>query len=68
MPDDDKPARPFPVEVTVNGVRVTVMLKPGTAVMVAEKNHHRAADAFGVGFNNSIMRRLVRRAKASVPR
>ena len=38
MPDDDKPARLFPVEVTVNGVRVTVtlMLKPGVAVTVAE--------------------------------
>jgi hypothetical protein len=35
MPDDAKPEPiPFPVEVTVNGVRVTVtlMLKPGTAV------------------------------------
>jgi hypothetical protein len=31
MADDDKPARPFPVEVVVNGVKVTVtlMLKPG---------------------------------------
>jgi hypothetical protein len=39
MPDDKKPEQvPFPVEVTVNGVRVTVtlMLKPGTTVTVAE--------------------------------
>jgi hypothetical protein len=39
MPDDKKPEPvPFPVEVTVNGVRVTVtlMLKPGTTVTVAE--------------------------------
>jgi hypothetical protein len=36
MPDDTKPTNrcPFPVEVTVNGVKVTVtlMLKPGTTV------------------------------------
>ena len=36
MPDDTKPDEPvpFPVEVTVNGVKVTVtlMLKPGTTV------------------------------------
>jgi hypothetical protein len=39
MSDDKKPEPvPFPVEVTVNGVRVTVtlMLKPGTMVTVAE--------------------------------
>jgi hypothetical protein len=37
MADDDKPARPFPVEVVVNGVRVTVtlMLKPGVTVDVS---------------------------------
>ena len=36
-PDDAKPEPvPFPVEVTVNGVHVTVtlMLKPGTTVTV----------------------------------
>jgi hypothetical protein len=37
MPEDRKPDEPvpFPVEVTVNGVKVTValMLKPGTTVM-----------------------------------
>jgi hypothetical protein len=35
MADSDKP-RPFPVEVTVNGVRVTVtlMLKPGVTVVL----------------------------------
>ena len=41
MPDDtkrDEPA-PFPVEVTVNGVKVTVtlMLKPGTTVTSEQK-------------------------------
>ena len=39
MPDDAKPEPvAFPVEVTVNGVRVTVtlMLKPGVAVTVEE--------------------------------
>ncbi|MGA9320897.1 MAG: hypothetical protein WBW06_07560 [Xanthobacteraceae bacterium] len=39
MPDDAKPEQVlFPVEVTVNGVRVTVtlMLKPGTTVSVEE--------------------------------
>ena len=39
MADDDKAApREFPVEVSVNGVKVTVtlLLKPGTAVTVAE--------------------------------
>lgn len=37
MPDDDKPARPFPIEVAVNGVKVTVtlMLKPGVTVEVS---------------------------------
>jgi hypothetical protein len=50
MPDDDKPEPvPFPVEVTVNGVRVTVtlMLKPGTTGHDGDrrgnKNHDRAA-------------------------
>jgi hypothetical protein len=37
MPDDLKPDAPvpFPVEVTVNGIKVvvTLMLKPGTTVM-----------------------------------
>jgi ribosomal protein S4 len=40
MADDNKPEPiPFPVEVTVNGVKVTVtlMLKPGTTVSVAAK-------------------------------
>jgi hypothetical protein len=39
MTDDNKPAPIlFPVEVTVNGVKVTVtlMLKPGTTVSLAE--------------------------------
>ena len=39
MADDNKPAAiRFPVEVTVNGVKVTVtlMLKPGTTVSLAE--------------------------------
>ncbi len=39
MADDDKPSpREFPVEVTVNGIKVTVtlLLKPGTAVTVAD--------------------------------
>jgi hypothetical protein len=39
MADDNKPAPiRFPVEVTVNGVKVTVtlMLKPGTTVSLAE--------------------------------
>jgi hypothetical protein len=41
MPDDtkrDEPV-PFPVEVTVNGVKVTValMLKPGTTVTSEQK-------------------------------
>jgi hypothetical protein len=41
MPDDtkrDKPG-PFPVGVTVNGVKVTVtlMLKPGTTVTLPQK-------------------------------
>jgi len=41
MPDDtkrDEPV-PFPVEVTVNGVKVTVtlMLKPGTTVTLEQK-------------------------------
>lgn len=39
MTDNAKPEPvPFPIEVTVNGVRVTVtlMLKPGTAVAVDE--------------------------------
>ena len=37
MSDDDKPARPFPIEVVVNGVKVTVtlMLKPGVTVEVS---------------------------------
>ena len=37
MADDDKPARPFPVEVVVNGVKVTVtlMLKPGVTAEVS---------------------------------
>lgn len=37
MPDDDKPAHPFPIEVAVNGVKVTVtlMLKPGVTVQVS---------------------------------
>lgn len=37
MADDDKPTRPFPVEVVVNGVKVTVtlMLKPGVTVEVS---------------------------------
>jgi len=36
MPDDKSAPVPFPVEVTVNGVCVTVtlMLKPGTTVTV----------------------------------
>ncbi len=37
--DDDPPApREFPVDVSVNGIKVTVtlLLKPGTAVTVAE--------------------------------
>ena len=37
MPDDTKPDKPVPfsVEVTVNGIKVTVtlMLKPGTTVV-----------------------------------
>ena len=41
MPDDTKSeeAVPFPVEVTVNGVKVTVtlMLKPGTTVTSEQK-------------------------------
>jgi hypothetical protein len=41
MPDDTKPDEPvpFPVEVTVNGVTVTVtlLLKPGTAVTLEKK-------------------------------
>jgi hypothetical protein len=41
MPDDAKTDEPvsFPVEVTVNGVKVTVtlMLKPGTTVTSEEK-------------------------------
>ena len=39
MADDNKPAAiRFPVEVTVNGVKatVTLMLKPGTTVSLAE--------------------------------
>jgi hypothetical protein len=44
MADDIEPEPiPFPVEVTVNGVkvRVTLMLKPGTTVSVAEKEPTR---------------------------
>jgi hypothetical protein len=40
MADDNKPEPiSFPVEVTVNGVKVavTLMLKPGTTVSVAEQ-------------------------------
>jgi hypothetical protein len=41
MPDDTKTDEPvpFPVEVTVNGVKVTVtlMLKPGTTVTPEQK-------------------------------
>jgi hypothetical protein len=41
MPDDTKPDEPvpFPVEVTVNGVKVTVtlMLKPGTTVTLGQR-------------------------------
>jgi hypothetical protein len=41
MPSDTKPDEPvpFPVEVTVNGVKVTVtlMLKPGTTVTSEQK-------------------------------
>ena len=37
MADDDKPARPFPIEVVVNNVKVTVtlLLKPGVTVEVS---------------------------------
>jgi hypothetical protein len=45
MPDETKPdeAVPFPVEVTVNGVKVTVtlMLKPGTPVTLEQKPEPR---------------------------
>lgn len=45
MPDDDAKPRPFPVEVVVNGVRVTVtlMLKPGVTVEVSTPE--QASDA-----------------------
>jgi hypothetical protein len=45
MADDDKPARPFPVEVVVNGVKVTVtlMLKSGVTVEVSAP--HQPDDA-----------------------
>ena len=42
MPDDTKPDEPvpFPVEVTVNNVKVivTLMLKPGTTVTHEQKS------------------------------
>jgi ribosomal protein S4 len=47
MADDNKPCRSlFPVEVTVNGVKVTVtlMLKPGTTVSVAEKEQQETKE------------------------
>jgi ribosomal protein S4 len=47
MADDSKPdSIPFPVEVTVNGVKVTVtlMLKPGTTVSVAEKERQETKE------------------------
>ena len=47
MADDNKPAAiRFPVEVTVNGVRVTVtlMLKPGTTVSVVENEQQETKE------------------------
>ena len=37
---------PFPVEVTVNGIKVTVtlMLKPGTTVSVVENEQHETKE------------------------
>jgi hypothetical protein len=47
MPDGTKPDEPvpFPVEVTVNGVKVTVtlMLKPGTTVTRERKEPPKSA-------------------------
>ena len=47
MADDKKTEPiPFPVEVTVNGVKVTVtlMLKPGTTVSVVENEQQEAKE------------------------
>jgi ribosomal protein S4 len=47
MADDKKQEPiPFPVEMTVNGVKVTVtlMLKPGTTVSVAEKEQQETKE------------------------
>ena len=47
MADDKKSRRiPFPVEVTVNGIKVTVtlMLKPGTTVSVVENEQHETKE------------------------
>jgi ribosomal protein S4 len=47
MADDNKPGPiSFPVEVTVNGVKVTVtlMLKPGTTVSVAKKEQQETKE------------------------
>lgn len=47
MADDNKPEPiPFPVEVTVNGVKVTVtlMLKPGTTVSVVENEQQETKE------------------------
>jgi len=56
MPDDTKPDEPvpFPVEVTVNGVKVTVtlMLKPGTTV-VRERKPEPPKSATPPGTGNS---------------
>jgi hypothetical protein len=45
---DDKKSEPipFPVEVTVNGIKVTVtlMLKPGTTVSVVENEQHETKE------------------------
>jgi len=48
MADDDKKTEPipFPVEVTVNGVKVTVtlMLKPGTTVSVVKNEQQETKE------------------------
>jgi hypothetical protein len=47
MTDDEKTEPiPFPVEVTVNGVKVTVtlMLKPGTTVSVVENEQQETKE------------------------
>jgi hypothetical protein len=47
MADDNKPEpTPFPVEATVNGVKVTVtlMLRPGTTVSIAENEQQEAKE------------------------